>query len=139
MLARLKEVIWCGDNIDQMLLEVLRLEQCMLQVREAELPIAKRLLGHLVEEGSSLKAEDQEDVRLEGKLRLMLELVQGLDCRSVGRANNGNMVLRIIVGELTGPSCAPGSQPLWHVMRTSPDLRYSQKATGRGCRREHCM
>ena len=40
-------------------------------------------------------------MRLEGKLRLLLELVQGLDCRAVGNSNYGSLVQRIIIGMAT--------------------------------------
>ena len=62
--------------------------------------IARKLLERLVGESGSLKTEDEEDVRSEGKLRLLLELVQGLDCRAVGNSNHGGLVQRIILGRV---------------------------------------
>lgn len=52
----------------------------------------------LVEEASSMSSIDEEDVRMERKLKLLLELVQGLDCRSVGNSSNRGLVHRIITG-----------------------------------------
>lgn len=72
----------------------------MLQVREAEVAVAKNLLDHLVQEGAHLVAVGEEDVRMEGKLRLLLELVQALDCRVVGNCSHGSLVHRTIVGTL---------------------------------------
>lgn len=72
----------------------------MLQVREAEVAVAKNLLDHLVQESAHLVAVGEEDVRMEGKLRLLLELVQALDCRVVGNCSHGSLVHRIIVGML---------------------------------------
>lgn len=62
--------------------------------------VARKLLASLVQESGSLQVIDEEDVRMEGKLRLLLELVQGLDCRAVGNSNNGGLVHRIITGKL---------------------------------------
>lgn len=69
----------------------------MLQIRDAELPLAGKLLQHLIEETTTLATVDEDDVRLEGKLRLVLELVQGMDCRSIG--SSSGLVHLLITGQ----------------------------------------
>jgi hypothetical protein len=60
--------------------------------------VAKQLLAHLVEASRSMEMVDEEDGCMEGKLKLLLELVQVLDSRCVGTASGGGLVHRIITG-----------------------------------------
>lgn len=68
------------------------------QIRSAEVPIAEAMLQELIAVSETMTAVDEDDVRLEGKLNLLLELITVLDRRHVGTAGNGNLVHRIITG-----------------------------------------
>lgn len=68
-------------------------------MKETELPIARRLLAQLVEASGHLQGIDEDDMRIEGKLCLLLELVQVLDCRAIGGSSSGGLVHRIITGK----------------------------------------
>jgi len=70
----------------------------LLQVKETETEVARRLLGHLVRESEGMQMVDEEDGRMEGKLRLLMEVVQVLDSRCVGSQGAGGLVHRIITG-----------------------------------------
>ena len=80
-----------------------------VQFKEQETEVTRRLLEQLVGESRGMQMVNEEDGRMEGKLRLLLEVVGVLDSRSVGNNSSGGLVHRLITGELT-------SQPLGLVV-----------------------
>ena len=70
-------------------------------MREREEQIAEQMLTDLVELTPSLRAVDEDDLRLEGKLALLLELVTVLGRWNVGTKSGGGLVHRLITGRLS--------------------------------------
>lgn len=94
---------------------------CM-QVRQQELEIAQALLDELVAASGSMATADEEDVRLEGKLCLLLALMGVLDRRQVGCPGNGGLVRRILTGATHTHACPVSFTLAMKMCATAPQM-----------------
>lgn len=70
---------------------------CM-QVRAAEVPAAKELLGSLVQLLPDLTTVDEHDVRMQGKLELLLQLISVLGSHTLLSNESQQLVQLLLTG-----------------------------------------
>lgn len=69
-----------------------------MQVRAAEVPAAKQLLGSLVKLLPDLTTVDEHDVRMQGKLELLLQLISVLGSHTLLSNESQQLVQLLLTG-----------------------------------------
>ena len=69
-----------------------------VQVRAAEIPAAKQLLGSLVQLLPDLTTVDEHDVRMQGKLELLLQLISVLGSHTLLSNESQQLVQLLLTG-----------------------------------------
>ena len=73
-------------------------------MQEAESPVLRRLMGSLVQLLPELSTVDEHDVRLQGKLELLLSLIIAFNSHGLPSHESQQLVHLLLTGDLP-PAC----------------------------------
>lgn len=77
---------------------MLHVTHVLAQMWETEVPVARSLLGSLVQLLPSLSAVDEHDVRMQGKLELLLQLMHILGSQAMPSNESQQLVQLLMTG-----------------------------------------